>query len=95
MFFILPYHIYFLVSVPFHSFYVFATFFLSDFSLYLVISQHAILGHTPYLSGLFGCVCLCRHILDEMLSHILIFRGFITSLLDGIHVILGHDPYPP
>ena len=30
-----------------------------------------------------------------MLSHILIFRGFITSLLDGIHVILGHIPYLP
>ena len=25
----------------------------------------------------------------------LIFRGFITSLLDDIHVILGHIPYPP
>ena len=30
-----------------------------------------------------------------MSSHILIFGGFITSLLDGIHVILGHIPYPP
>ena len=29
-----------------------------------------------------------------MSSHILIFGGFITSLLDGIHVILGHIPYP-
>ena len=28
-----------------------------------------------------------------MSSHILIFRGFITSLLDGRHVILGHIPY--
>ena len=29
-----------------------------------------------------------------MSSHILIFGGFITSLLDDIHVILGHIPYP-
>ena len=28
-----------------------------------------------------------------MSSHILIFGGFITSLLDGIHVILRHNPY--
>ena len=30
-----------------------------------------------------------------MSSHILIFWGFITSLLDDMHVILGHIPYPP
>ena len=30
-----------------------------------------------------------------MSSHILIFGGFITSLLDDIHVILGHIPYQP
>ena len=60
-----------------------------------LIPQHAVLGHIPYLSGSFGCVCLCRQILAEMSSHILIFGGFITSLLDGIHVILGHNPYPP
>ena len=30
-----------------------------------------------------------------MLSHILIFGGFTKSLLDGIHVILGHNPYLP
>ena len=30
-----------------------------------------------------------------MSSHILIFGGFITSLLDDMHVILGHIPYPP
>ena len=60
-----------------------------------LISRHAILGHTPYLSGSFGCVCLCRQILAEMLSHILIFGGFITSLLDDIHVTLGHISYPP
>ena len=30
-----------------------------------------------------------------MLSHILISWGFITSLLDDIHVILGHIPYLP
>ena len=30
-----------------------------------------------------------------MSSHILIFGGFITSLLDDKHVILGHIPYPP
>ena len=29
-----------------------------------------------------------------MSSHILIFGCFITSLLDDIHVILGHIPYP-
>ena len=46
------------------------------------------------MSGSFGCICLCKQILAEMSSHILIFRGFITSLLDGIHVILGHNPYP-
>ena len=28
-----------------------------------------------------------------MSSHILIFGGFITTLLDGKHVILGHIPY--
>ena len=55
----------------------------------------ATLGHTPYLSGSFGCVCLYRHILAKMSSHILIFGGFITSLLDDMHVILGHIPYPP
>ena len=59
------------------------------------IPRHARLGHTPYLSGSFGCVCLCRQILAEMSSHILIFGGFITSLLDDIHVILGHISYPP
>ena len=47
------------------------------------------------MSGSFGCVCLCRQILVEMSSHILIIRGFITSLLDDIHVILGQIPYPP
>ena len=52
------------------------------------------MGHTPYMSGSFRCVCLCKQILAEMSSHILIFGGFITSLLDGIHVILGHNPYP-
>ena len=30
-----------------------------------------------------------------MSSHILIFGGFITSLLDDMHVILGQIPYPP
>ena len=60
-----------------------------------LIPRHVVLGHTPYLSGSFGRVCLCRQILVEMLSHILIFGGFITSLLDDIHVILGHIPYPP
>ena len=60
-----------------------------------LIPRHAILRHTPYMSGSSRCVCLCRQILAEMSSHILIFWGFITSLLDGIHVILGHIPYPP
>ena len=46
------------------------------------------------MSGSFRCVCLCRQILAGMLSHILIFWGFITSLLDDIHVILRHNPYP-
>ena len=52
-------------------------------------------GIPPYLSGSFGRVCLCRQILVEMSNHILIFEGFITSLLDDIHVILGHISYPP
>ena len=60
-----------------------------------LIPRHAILGHTPYLSRSFGCVCLCRQNLVEMSSHILIFGGFTTSLLDDIRVILGHNPYPP
>ena len=60
-----------------------------------LIPLHVVLGHTPYLSGSFGCVCLCRQILVEMSSHILIFGGFITSLLADIHVILGHIPYLP
>ena len=60
-----------------------------------LIPRHAILGHTPDLSGSFGCVCLCRQILVEMSSQILIFGGFITSLLDDMHVILGHIPYSP
>ena len=46
------------------------------------------------MSGSFGCVCLRRQILAEMSSHILIFWGFITSLMDGIYVILGHNSYP-
>ena len=46
------------------------------------------------MSGSSECVCLCRQILVEMSSHILIFGVFITSLLNGIHVILGHIPYP-
>ena len=58
-----------------------------------MIPRHAILGHTPYLSRSSRFICLCRQILAEMSSHILIFRGFIASLLDGIHVILGHIPY--
>ena len=60
-----------------------------------LIPRHAVLRHTYYLSGSFGCVCLCRQILVEMSSHILIFGGFTTSPLDGIHVILGHNPYFP
>ena len=47
------------------------------------------------MSGSFVCVGLCRQILVEMSSLILIFGGFITSLLDDVHVILGHIPYPP
>ena len=41
-----------------------------------LISRHAILGHTPYLSGSSGFVCLCRQTLIEMSGHILIFGGF-------------------
>ena len=63
-----------------------------------LISRHygaldAILGYIPYLSGSSGLVGLCRQILAEMLSDTLIFRGFITSLLDDMHVILGHILY--
>ena len=53
----------------------------------------AILRHIPYLSGSSGFVVLYKQILDEMSSHILIFSGFITSLLDDIHVILRHIPH--
>ena len=53
----------------------------------------AILGHTPYLSRSSEVVGLCRQILVEMPSHIFLFRGLIMSLLDVIHVILGHIPY--
>ena len=60
-----------------------------------LIPRHAVLGHSPYLSGSFGCVCLCRQILVEMSSHILIFGGFTTSLLNDIHVILGNNPDLP
>ena len=60
-----------------------------------LIPRHAILGHTPYLSGSSGFVCLCRQTLVKMSSHILIFGGFITSLWDDIHIILGHIPYLP
>ena len=49
---------------------------------------------TGCYTGSFGCICLCKQILVEMSSHILIFGGFTTSLLDDIHVILGHNPYP-
>ena len=55
-----------------------------------LISRHCgaldvILGHTPYMSGSFGVVGfsgssgvvgLCRQILAEMLSHVLISWGF-------------------
>ena len=63
-----------------------------------LISRHygaldAILGHTPYLLGSSGFFGLYRQILIEMSSHILIFEGFIMSLLDDIHVIFGHIPY--
>ena len=52
-----------------------------------------ILGPTPQMLGSFG-VCLIVHtVLAEMLSHVLIGWGFITSLLDDIHVILRHIPY--
>ena len=44
----------------------------------------SILGHIPYLSESSGFVSLCKLILVEIFSHILIFRGFITSLSDGI-----------
>ena len=52
----------------------------------------SILRHIPYLSGSSGFVGLCRLILVEVSSHILIFGSFITSLLDGIHVILKAYP---
>ena len=61
-----------------------------DFFFIYYGALYAILGHTTYLSGSFGVVGLCRQVLTEMSSHILIFGGFIPSLLDDIHVILGH-----
>ena len=55
---------------------------------------YAILRHTPYMLGSSGVAGLCRQVLAEMLSHVLIFWGFITSLLDVvIHAILGHTLY--
>ena len=53
----------------------------------------AILEHIPSLSGSSGFFGFYRQILVKMMSHILIFGGFIKSLLDDIHVILGHIPY--
>ena len=58
-----------------------------------LISRHyvaldVILGHTPYMSGSSRFVGLCRQILVEMLSHILIFGGFIMSLLDDLHAVI-------
>ena len=66
---------------------------------FILISQHygaldAILGHTPHMSGSFGVCWIVHTVLVEMLSHVLIGWGFITSLLDDIHAILGHIPYP-
>ena len=63
-----------------------------------LISRHygaldTTLRHTPYVLGSSGFVGLYKQILAEMSSHILIFECFITSLLDDIHVILGHIPY--
>ena len=63
-----------------------------------LISRHygaldAILGYIPYMSGSSELVGLCKQILTEMLRDILIFRGFITFLLNDMHVTLGHIPY--
>ena len=47
----------------------------------------------PHMSGS-SRVCLIVHtVLAKMLSHVLIGWGFITSLLDDIHVILSNIPY--
>ena len=61
-----------------------------------LIPQHAILGHTPSIcrDHLDVFVCIDRFLL-RCRAIFLIFGGFITSLLDDMHVILGHIPYPP
>ena len=63
-----------------------------------LIPRHAIWGIPPIFWGSSGFVSLCRQILAEMSNHILIFRGFITSLLDVMkppNIIPEHIPYPP
>ena len=45
------------------------------------------------MSGSFRVYWIMHIVLAEMSIHVLIGRGFITSLLDGIHVILGHSLY--
>ena len=51
------------------------------------------MGHTLHMSRSSGVCWIVHTILAVMLSHVLIGWGFITSILDGIHVILGHTPY--
>ena len=54
--------------------------------------MHSKLRHIPYLSRSYSCWNM-HTVIVEMLSHVLIGWGFITSLFDGIHVILGHIHY--
>ena len=59
------------------------------FITYLLDGIHVILGHTLYLLGSYGVVCLFVHkVLIEMMSHVT-FLGFIMFQLD---VTLGHNP---
>ena len=55
IFFTSPYHINFIVFAPFHSFYVFTTFFISNFLFYLILSHldwfillHRVLSFHPF-----------------------------------------------
>ena len=59
-----------------------------------MLALDVVLGHTPHMSGSPGVCWIVHIVLAEMLSHVLIGWGFITSLLDDIHVILRHTPYP-
>ena len=74
MFFISPYHIHFLVFVPFHSFYVFTTFFLSDFSFYLILFPLRLVIYSFYCMG----VC---HVIPSLIPSTFIQRLLVERLM--------------